>query len=1014
VKALSAFSNKPQHFGPWFLEQLKRYPLPWDWDGEDAAWLLAHLQATGASQGFRAKASKRDQAAALATSLALGQDAFLDSGDSLALFEPLAKYFSIQPGRFGTGLARLAKCLEPSVSWTCDQNDPQNLINVLPFLRLMGMTTASMTRIARHWANSPNPLPKRLETLAELRWENAEHRQSLRRALNQHSSEKLPGFLGEEAELLLSLLPEEGCKSASIPWLPAVLQTPGECLFLLLPQFPLMAGTYRGNLPQEYQGEVVQEWGIPQNIQSPARVERKTTHGWELLHQEDESILEPTFFGWAKELPSGTLYSLLSTQSRGIWYLPPNWTNVEEIQGPWLEGSASQAFLDPDGNLQGRIRAKANTKETGITLVEKPKLQVVTEIPKDLPDLVITPGPLGSSLSEPNWRPGDSAIPPLGHLVLSWQIKGGRHRKQVFHLPPLDCSTRANRVHLRGMPGLYNKAREPMEKAKFYTLPSKDVALSNDRHLSFELVYQPSFLTRLVTLSVRLPIPFGGARFVGSQDLDTGRTHSPFFLSLDQLNHGNLENCSWRILLPNDRPATLKLEGVHSLSDKEFKDKSQLKASLLYDYLKPLARIFPPNERPFRLVLAQEAEWGKLPPPPTLLFRLYMRNPDFRLRLERGILSCKPLSPAIQAALEETRVLIGSVTQPLPPLSCRLGDLHRVPSSLEGFTSFQLPRQLPSGPLFLQLRHPEGQMLPLSLTMNEERSAYANPLEAFRRAADERRLFAPSEHTWQDLRDETEQLIDQIAWRWLERRETFQSEEAHWLGFLEDDFQFSQPWTCAIALADPCLLMQRLLHSQARQALLHRLASSSWNWWHLLPQHQEALGAPAWRILSTDLEELGAKHLAELRHLLQSQRDCLLQTILQRLVECGFLLVLPPKLRQELLETMRFRPLPLANLHELSSFHPQQFIAWGLPGLLLYQHAIEDAALPPPCDEQSSYHENPAVDRLCQWAQHLARLRRKHAPLILDRDFRKHGRHVLRHWGVALYALLQVCQGENS
>jgi hypothetical protein len=127
----------------------------------------------------------------------------------------------------------------------------------------------------------------------------------------------------------------------------------------------------------------------------------------------------------------------------------------------------------------------------------------------------------------------------------------------------------------------------------------------------------------------------------------------------------------------------------------------------------------------------------------------------------------------------------------------------------------------------------------------------------------------------------------------------------HWLGFLDGDFLYSQPWTLTLAIQKPSEVLKRLVHlyhepDQLANAL-GDLGQCGWSWWMVSQREFESMNASDKYAIRAALDLRAAKMS---RLLGQLTSEALKMTLIHRLCEEGLPLQISLPSQARLLKSM--------------------------------------------------------------------------------------------------------------
>ena len=216
-------------------------------------------------------------------------------------------------------------------------------------------------------------------------------------------------------------------------------------------------------------------------------------------------------------------------------------------------------------------------------------------------------------------------------------------------------------------------------------------------------------------------------------------------------------------------------------------------------------------------------------------------------------------------------------------------------------------------PFWLQVIGDEGDFPPISLQLDEGGVSFPEALEAFQACVQAKDLHpaAPSSGITDDrdrLLTFTFGLASQVVDFWSP--ECFNGEEQEAiLDHLEGDVLFSQPWTLALALRHPGVVLDEVARRWPEPAVLSkqlaRLAQAGWTWW--------VVGPAAWKELAPPIrgrlrEALQRRYLDCRRclHLRDPIDPATRLALVARICEEGFIHCLGSHQRRELMKAMGF------------------------------------------------------------------------------------------------------------
>ena len=457
MRALQSFHQEnPRNFGAWFRLIITDRPLPWSWDAEEAALLLRWYHHFGWHQHLMdANPTPSGAGAALGTLLAQAyQSCFNGDGDT-AVWMRLGQVMGIPDTSFGGHVTRLSQRL----GLYQDSTSESDLIHVIPFLKLVGCPQQSLPVLGQQLRSSL-PIGKRYRALVTAQW--GPQAESLLKGWMK-DGQSMPSFLSPAEGDLIQRDPETKRADLGFQWTVFELAS-GAYQLSLVPTKSLAPGDWVGSSRQSVSSEIAKIYGIPQEL------------GRDGLVQGPGQTLDvdwpsrPSFWSVTKPTPRGVKQVFEKTKGikPTLVCLPPQWSLDGEAEPGWRWQSikGQTTLFDPSGTpWQAKEESATWDALDGISLLDHPHIAVLHKFPEDLPGLEVMGGRLGSTLQEGvAWKRDQFALPPLGHLRLSWLTRHGhRRQKEVYFLPTLQLTkSTAERpvVWIRGMEGLVDRENE--------------------------------------------------------------------------------------------------------------------------------------------------------------------------------------------------------------------------------------------------------------------------------------------------------------------------------------------------------------------------------------------------------------------------------------------------------------------------------------------------------------------------------------------------------------------------
>jgi hypothetical protein len=533
---------------------------------------------------------------------------------------------------------------------------------------------------------------------------------------------------------------------------------------------------------------------------------------------------------------------------------------------------------------------------------------VLHRLPLDLPNLEIRPGRLGSTLpADSTWKARQYALPPLGHLLLSWVTQRGNHReKEVYCLPTLQL-TRTSGEHpivwIRGMEGLLDRE----QSNQWYELNLEQRGNGWQALVRFR-----GWGMEPVGLRLEGPLDQWGASLFGWRQHHPWPPRAPWNVSPRFLMDAYEENLRIEFTLPREVEGRVWLDGIEPLwVDRALGNQRRLGPLEFQDPLRPLWDVVEPLGRPVRLCLAwsNPANPGDNQLKSVPLMRFFPRDAvlgvhpqcTWTLQVQPHLREGETFHP------EEWVVHVRSTSMPAPPAFWHLTSLPSEPLA-NGFC-LHLPVQDPSqGPYHIGLRQAGGNRHPISIHVDGRGDPLPRAVEAHCKAVRKRMIGGVSIR--EDLPDHRDQLLA-YAYALAGTQDLIElldpEEIPHWLDYLDDDFVFSQPWTLGIILRHPELALGHLAKvprdAAERAQVLGNLGQCGWSWWLVPPALLKGL-APGVSVALREAISLLARRRITALHAVTN--PAARSTAVARLCEEGLFLPLEPDVRRLYLDQLGF------------------------------------------------------------------------------------------------------------
>ena len=839
MRALQSFHQEsPANFGSWFHATLRQRPLPWSWDQEDAAMLLRWFNHYGWKTHLASEApSLSGAAAALAVLLAQAyQSCFSGDGDT-AVWKRLSQIMGLPETSFGANVT----CLTRHLDLYEDCRAECDLVHVIPFLKLVGCPQQALPSLGQQLRSS-QPIRKRFRALVTAQW-GADAEGMLKAWLR--NGKGAPPFLSPaEAELIQKEPDPVKHDDQGFAW--RVLQlASGAFQAVLVPTSDLKPGEWKGNTGQSVSAETAKTYGIPQELGRDGLV---LGNGQSL---EIPWPNEPTFWTGFRPTPKGVKHAYQRGRNgiSGLVCLPPQWSldGEPEPGWRWYPVKGARTLFEPDGSpWLPREEATSWDALGGISLAGHPGITILHTLPFDLPKLEIRSGRLGSTLPAGTiWRYDSLAVPPLGHLLLTWTTRRGTRRsKEVYCLPTLQLTKSLGErpiVWIRGMQGLVGHE----EEGRYYELEIGASGTTWSASVMFRGWGQAP-----VQLELQGTLTAYGASLYGWKSHLPWPSHGPWYVGPDFPMEAYEANLRIEMTLPQSVEGRIWIDCTAPLwSEKYIKHQRRLGPLEFHDPLKPLWGVIEPMGRPVRLSLAwqnpanEEDERLRA----ALIARIFPRETNLSVSLagEWTLQVRRHAGAGDTTSLEDLVVQVGSTSYPDPIQRFPVAELGK--DTQGNGILLRLPRLDPSrGPYHIGLRRGGEERHPISIHVDGLGHAICSAAEAHYKAVRGRWIGGVSlRKDLQDYRDQQLELVYDLA-KTNELLDLFEPEEiVHWLDYLGDDFLFSQPWTLGIALRHPRTALEHLLKapwSQERKLqALGNLGQSGWTWWLVHPSEIAAM-----------------------------------------------------------------------------------------------------------------------------------------------------------------------------
>lgn len=896
MRALQNFRESPFFFGDWFLRELKRRPLPWAWDAEEADLLLGWAWKFGWLKSLQDQDPPRQKAAAaLGTMLAQAhRDCFREDGDH-AVWKRLGPRLGIHEVYLGTGATRLSQVVGVHRKLTSETD----LKHLIPFVQLVGCPPQALPILGQKLKGRA-PLPQRFKALFESQWESMELREAIQAWLRGGGPQ--PSGLEEpEAQLLKAGRTKERETKEAFRW--RCLLVGKDYRLVLVPVGKLDGLLFQGRDGGPLSADDATRYGLLQILGQDGLV---TVDGKAVEIAWHHA--EPTLWSAVPCSAPGVIktYERTAGQTGDLCCLPPGWSldGESEPSWRWVPVAGKVSFFDPDGTPWVLKEDGAPLEvHDSVSIVGRTGLPVIHRLPLALQELVVTTGDLGSTLDAgQEWTPESETIPPQGHLILRWRSSKGTRRKEVFCMPALQLTRQEGaklRIWVRGMEGLIGR-----EAGKWFELP---VEMAGNRWTT--KIALRNWAPNRPDISLQCE---GIANtWCGLLRGNTGpfkeQLSSPWAVDLSFFERVYLNRARIEVKLPEGVEAKLWTEdGGEVFSQKTFQDKSLLAPLEQKELLAPALEALPATARPIRVGLAwpttDDQTYQSLN-----LFRIFPRASEVGVSVHGGCLEVggrdieRPFNPS------EWTVRVGSTHSPRQVHEWPLSTLKGIETA-PGQWQFRAP-DLPAkwSPYFVQLLRSQGTSRPLSIHTDHAFSGGMLAVDAFFKAMQKKGIGGVDLPGGDgDHRDRILHFVYDFAG--THDPEGFISEDVQsWLGHLEHDFLFSQPWTLGIALRHPDQALLRLadLHHdpESLSEALARLGQSGWSWWLVPYPMAKQLNASTGGRLEEALINRAKTAMSALK---QVQNPGAKLTLIHRFCEEGFHRFLPKEQRFEMLKAMEF------------------------------------------------------------------------------------------------------------
>jgi hypothetical protein len=900
MRALQSFHQEnPRNFGAWFRLIITDRPLPWSWDAEEAALLLRWYHHFGWHQHLMdANPTPSGAGAALGTLLAQAyQSCFNGDGDT-AVWMRLGQVMGIPDTSFGRHVTRLSQRL----GLYQDSTSESDLIHVIPFLKLVGCPQQSLPVLGQQLRSSL-PIGKRYRALVTAQW--GPQAESLLKGWMKEG-QSMPSFLSPAEGDLIQRDPETKKADLGFQWTVFELAS-GAYQLSLVPTKSLAQGDWVGSSRQSVSSEIAKTYGIPQEL------------GRDGLVQGPGQTLDidwpsrPSFWSVTKPTPRGVKQVFEKTKGikPTLVCLPPQWSLDGDPEPGWRWQSikGQTTLFDPSGTpWQAREESATWDALDGISLLDHPHIAVLHKFPEDLPGLEVLGGRLGSTLQEGvAWKRDQFALPPLGHLRLSWLTKHGhRRQKEVYFLPTLQLTkSTAERpvVWIRGMEGLVDRENEN----RWYELAIEPKASQWLATIAFK-----GWGSAPVQLCLEGRLTRWGAFLSGWRSHHPWTSHGPWHVGPRFPMEVYEANLRIEVALPTEVEGRMWLDGTAPLwEERTIKHQRKLGPLEFHDPLKPLWGVVEPMGRPVRIHLAwpnpadQEAE--KLKSVPVL--RFFPRDAPLSVK-SLGAWKFHIRSHSNEGSelcLEDWDFRIRSTKNPGSTFRENLAAL-KVQRTSDG-VMVEIPAFDPGdGPYHIGVRDDRSFGHPISIHVDKHGNPIARAVEAHCKAVRGRMIGGVAIR--EDLPDSRDQLLA-FAYDLAESQNLLEllerDEIDHWLDYLSDDFVFSQPWTLGIALRHPKMTLKHIARAnwgdEERLQSLGNLGQSGWSWWLVPPADLETMDPELRSIILQSASTLARRRITALHGI---TNPAVRTSAVARLCEEGLFLVLEPTVRRLYLEQMGF------------------------------------------------------------------------------------------------------------
>ncbi len=901
MRALQSFHHEsPANFGAWFRVVLSERPLPWSWDREDAQLLLRwfhHFQ-WHRNLGQNADPTNSNAAATLAVLLAQTyQSCFSGDGDT-AVWKRLSQITGIPETSFGVNVTNLTRQLGLYQDCTAESD----LIHVIPFLKLVGCPQQALPSLGQQLRSSAF-IGKRFRALVTAQW--GEDAEAILKAWVREGR-SVPAFLSPAEAELLQREPEAKKDEQGFVWRVLQLAT-GAYQPVLFPVSVISPGEWQGAAGQVVSAEVARSHGIPQELGRDGMIQG----GGQTLEVPWPNT--PTFWCEVKPTPKGVRHVYQRGKGGGfpLVCLPPKWSvdGDGEPSWRWVAIKGKCTLFDPTGSpWQPRDESPTWDALEGIAIEGQPHITILHELPSGLQGLEIRGGRMGSTLREGAvWRRDDLDVPPLGHLVLSWISKQGNQRtREIYCLPTLQLTKSLGErptIWIRGMEGLLGRE----EGHRYYELEIETNGKAWVSHIPFR-----GWGSDPMQLRLEGHLNPYGASLYGWRPHHPWPSHGPWHVGPAFPMQAYEANLRIEMALPPTVESRVWVDNLAPLwPEKTIKHQRRLGPLEFHEPLKPLWDVVEPMARPVRLSLA----WANPANPEddrlrsALMVRIFPREARLSVRVmgEWGLQVRKKGEFAEPADLHRLVLKVGSTKNPTAIQEFPLETLASGP--IDNGVAVQVPPLDPAhGPYHLGLRFEGEDQHPISIHVDGRGRLIPRAIDAHYKAVRGRMIGGV--RLRDDLPDSRDQLLG-FAYDLAETNNLLdlleRDEIDHWLGYLGDDFLFSQPWTLGIALRHPKMTLKHIIRSSwSEEEKLHALGNlgqSGWTWW-LVPLADIASMDPELRApLLTCITLLARRRVTALHEI---TNPGIRRVAIARLCEEGLFLHLGPAVRRLFLQQMGF------------------------------------------------------------------------------------------------------------